>query len=70
MLYKKLKTEGSFNVNGDGKQARDFIYVGDLAEFYVKAVKGDVKKRGSKPWDRDRNNDHGGDNICRRDPWN
>lgn len=43
MLYKKLKTEGSFNVNGDGKQARDFIYVGDLAEFYVKAVKGDVK---------------------------
>lgn len=43
MVYRKLKDEGSFNVFGDGKQARDFIYVGDLADFYVKAVTNDVK---------------------------
>jgi len=43
MIYRKLKDEGSFNVFGDGKQARDFIYVGDLADFYVKAVRSDVK---------------------------
>jgi len=43
MVYRKLKDEGSFNVFGNGKQARDFIYVGDLADFYVKAVRKDVK---------------------------
>ncbi len=43
MVFRKLKDEGSFNVFGDGRQARDFIYVGDLADFYVKAVRKDVK---------------------------
>lgn len=43
MVYRKLRDEGSFNVFGDGKQARDFIYVEDLADFYVKAVRNDVK---------------------------
>ena len=43
MVYRKLKQDGSFNVFGDGSQARDFIYVGDLAEFYVRAVRSDVK---------------------------
>jgi UDP-glucose 4-epimerase len=43
MVYRKLKDEGLFNVFGDGKQARDFIYVEDLADFYVKAVRNNVK---------------------------
>lgn len=43
MVYRKLKDEGKFTVNGDGSQSRDFIYIGDLAEFYVKAVLGDMK---------------------------
>ena len=43
MVYDKLRTEGSFNVFGDGKQTRDFIYVGDITKFFVKASKNDVK---------------------------
>ncbi len=43
MVYDKLKKEGSFNVFGDGSQTRDFIYVGDIADFYVKAAKTGVK---------------------------
>ncbi len=43
MVYKKLTTEGSFNVFGDGSQTRDFVYVGDVAEFYVKAIRKDIK---------------------------
>ena len=43
MVYKKLTTEGSFNVFGDGSQTRDFVYVGNVAEFYLKAIENDVK---------------------------
>ena len=43
MVYKKLTTEGSFNVFGAGLQTRDFVYVGDVAEFYLKAIKKEVK---------------------------
>jgi len=43
MVYKKLTTEGSFNVFGDGSQTRDFVYVGDVAEFYLKAIRKDIK---------------------------
>lgn len=43
MIYRKLKEEGSFTVFGNGGQTRDFVYVGDLADFYVKAVKDEVK---------------------------
>ncbi len=43
MVYSKLKNDGSFNVFGDGNQTRDFIYVGDIARFFAKAVKNDVK---------------------------
>jgi UDP-glucose 4-epimerase len=43
MVHKKLTTEGSFNVFGAGTQTRDFVYVGDVAEFYLKAIKGNVK---------------------------
>jgi UDP-glucose 4-epimerase len=42
-VYNRLKTDGSFNVFGDGNQTRDFIYVGDIANFFVKAVQNDVK---------------------------
>lgn len=43
MVYNKLNTEGSFTIFGDGSQTRDFIYVGDIAEFFVKAAKNNVK---------------------------
>jgi len=43
LLYKKLKSDGSFNLFGDGRQTRDFVYIEDLADFYVKAVKNDIK---------------------------
>ena len=43
MVFKKLTTEGFFNVFGDGSQTRDFVYVGDVAEFYLKAIKKDIK---------------------------
>jgi UDP-glucose 4-epimerase len=43
MVYQKLKNDGSFTVFGDGTQTRDFIYVGDIADFFVKAMKNDVK---------------------------
>jgi UDP-glucose 4-epimerase len=43
MVYNKLKTEGSFTVFGDGTQTRDFIYVEDIAHFFVKAIQNNVK---------------------------
>ena len=43
MVYNRLRTDGSFNVFGDGNQTRDFIYVGDIADFFVRALKNDVK---------------------------
>ena len=43
MVYKKLTADGSFTVFGEGLQTRDFVYVGDISEFYVKAIKKDVK---------------------------
>lgn len=43
MVYNKLKAEGSFNVLGTGTQTRDFVYVGDVADFYLKAIKKDIK---------------------------
>jgi len=43
IVYKKLTTEGSFNVFGDGLQTRDFVYVGDVADFYLKAIRKDIK---------------------------
>lgn len=43
MVYDKLTKEGSFNAFGDGSQTRDFVYVGDVAEFYLKAIKKDIK---------------------------
>ena len=45
MVYKKLTTGGSFTVFGDGSQTRDFVYVGDVAKFYQKALKKDVKNK-------------------------
>ena len=42
MVYNKLKTEGSFTVFGDGTQCRDFIYVEDIAQFFVKAIQNNV----------------------------
>ena len=43
MVYNKLKKEGSFTVFGDGSQTRDFIYVKDIAKFFVKAMQNNVK---------------------------
>jgi UDP-glucose 4-epimerase len=43
MIYKKLTTTGSFDLFGDGSQTRDFVFVGDVAEFYLKVLKDGVK---------------------------
>jgi UDP-glucose 4-epimerase len=43
MVYNKLTTEESFTIFGDGSQTRDFIYVGDIAEYYVIAAQNNVK---------------------------
>ena len=43
MVYDKLKTEGAFTVFGDGTQTRDFIYVEDIAQFFVKAIQNNVR---------------------------
>lgn len=43
MVYNKLSNGESFTVFGDGSQTRDFVFVRDLADFYVKAVSTDVK---------------------------
>ncbi len=43
MVYDKLRKEGSFNVFGDGSQTRDFIYVGDIADYFVEAAKNNVR---------------------------
>jgi len=39
MIYKKLTTTGSFDVFGDGSRTRDFVFVEDVAKFYLKALK-------------------------------
>ena len=43
MVYQRLKADGSFNVFGDGSQTRDFIYVGDIADLFVRSITSDVK---------------------------
>lgn len=43
MIYKKLTTTGSFDVFGDGSQTRDFVFVEDVTEFYLKALKSRIK---------------------------
>lgn len=43
MVYQRLKTDGSFNIFGDGSQTRDFIYVGDIADLFVKSLTSDIK---------------------------
>lgn len=43
MVYQRLKADGNFNVFGDGSQTRDFIYVGDIADLFVKSITSDVK---------------------------
>jgi len=42
VLSRLADGEGVF-VTGDGQQTRDFVYVGDLAEFVVEGLESDVK---------------------------
>ena len=41
MIYNKLKNTGSFDILGDGTQIRDYVYVGDIAEFILKGIQND-----------------------------
>ena len=43
MVYQRLKTDGTFNVFGDGNAMRDFIYVGDIADLFVRSVRSEVR---------------------------
>jgi len=43
MVYNKLSVGEAFNVFGTGSQMRDFVYVGDIADYYVRSVSNDVK---------------------------
>lgn len=39
-----IETGQTLKINGDGSAKRDFIYVDDVAEAFIKAVQTDVKK--------------------------
>jgi len=39
----KMKNNQEIEINGDGEQTRDFVYVSDIAEACLAAIKGDVK---------------------------
>ena len=39
-LYKTLSENKEFQVFGDGSSTRDFIYVGDIVEYYHSTIKG------------------------------
>jgi len=43
MVYNKLNAGEAFNVFGTGSQMRDFVYVGDIADYYVRSISNDVK---------------------------
>ncbi len=43
MVYNKLNAGEAFNVFGAGSQMRDFVYVGDIADYYVRSMSNDVK---------------------------
>ncbi len=43
MVYKKLTERKSFTVFGSGKQTRDFVFVGDLCNVYLNAIKNNIK---------------------------
>lgn len=41
MIYNKLKNTGTFDILGDGTQVRDYVYVGDIADFIIKGIKSE-----------------------------
>ena len=43
MVYNKLSAGEAFNVFGTGSQMRDFVYVGNIDDYYVQSVSNDVK---------------------------
>ncbi len=43
MVYNKLNAGEAFNVFGTGSQMRDFVYVGDIADYYARSISNDVR---------------------------
>jgi UDP-glucose 4-epimerase len=41
-VYKKLISQEPFTIFGDGRQTRDYIFVQDIAQFYVYALKRNI----------------------------
>lgn len=41
----KMKNNGEIIIDGDGEQTRDFVYVEDISEICLEAIKGDIKNR-------------------------
>lgn len=39
----KMKNNEDITIDGDGEQTRDFVYVADIAETFVRAIESDVK---------------------------
>ena len=40
-LYKKISSNESVTIFGDGKQLRDFVYIRDILPFFEKAISND-----------------------------
>jgi UDP-glucose 4-epimerase len=41
--YRKIVSQQEVEVYGDGRQTRDFVYVEDLGQIFLKAITGEVK---------------------------
>ena len=41
-FFKDILTKGQITIHGDGRQTRDFIYVGDLCQAILQALKSEV----------------------------
>lgn len=41
----KMKNNEEIIINGDGEQTRDFVYVEDISEICLKAIKSDIKNQ-------------------------
>lgn len=41
-IHRALSTQSTFNIHGDGSAVRDYVYVGDVVDFLLEAVRSPV----------------------------